>query len=65
MPSSSNTSGERYDITEVRFEWSDMGVSHWTVFFTKADGTQWCLRVQGNDELAAYAEAIRKLDGAS
>jgi len=58
-------SGERYDITEVRFEWSDMGVSHWTVFFTNnLDDTKWCLRVQGNDELDAFVEAIRILEGA-
>lgn len=65
MPSSSSMSGKSYVITEVELAWKDNGNSYWTVFFTKADGTQWCLRVQGNDELSAYAEAIRKLDGAS
>lgn len=65
MPSSNPTSGDPYTITDVRYEWTDLGVSSWAVFFTKADGTKWCLRVRGRDELAAYAEAIRQLDGAS
>lgn len=58
-------SGDPYTITEVRHDWTDLGIKRWTVFFTKADGSQWCLRVQGNDELAAYVEATRKLDGSS
>lgn len=65
MPSSNPTSGDPYTITDVRYEWTDLGVSSWTVFFTKADGTKWAIRVRGSDELAAYAEAIRQLDGAS
>lgn len=58
-------SGDPYVITEVRHGWTDNGHNHWTVFFTKADGSKWCLDVMGSDELAAYVEATRKLDGAS
>lgn len=56
--------GEDYTITEVRHAWTG-GHKFWTVYFTKMDGTEWCLHVQGSDELAAYAEAIRKIEGVS
>lgn len=58
-------SGDPYVITEVSHDWTDNGHNYWTVFFTKADGSKWCLRVGGSDELAAYVEATRRLDGAS
>lgn len=68
MPSSSNTSGERYVITEVRFEWTDNGHSYWTVFYHMEGSNPkegWGIRVRASDELDAYTKAMRKLEGAS
>lgn len=64
MPSSSNTSGDEFTITEVRREWTDLGITYWTVFYVRDEEPGWCLQVTGNDELAAYAQAVRKLEGA-
>ena len=67
MPSSSSMSGKSYVITEVELAWKDNGNSYWTVFFRVEDNNPkdgWYIRVWARDELAAYAEAIRKLDGA-
>jgi hypothetical protein len=58
-------SGKGYVITAVELDWKDNGNSYWTVFFTKADGSQWCLRVQARDELDAYTLAMNELEGAS
>lgn len=68
MPSSNPTSGDPYTITEVRYEWTDNGHSYWTVFYhmegsDPKDG--WGIRVRATDELGAYVEAIRRLEGAS
>lgn len=64
MPSSSHMSGEAFTITEVRYDWSDNGHSYWTVYFTKADNSKWAVRVEGVDELGAYVQATRQLEGA-
>ena len=57
--------GKSYTITEVRHDWSDNGHNYWAVFFTREDCTNWFVRVTGSDELGAYVEATRRLDGAS
>lgn len=65
MPSSSNTSGETFTITEVVHAWTDNGNRMWNVYYTREDGTQWVLRDWARDELDAYTKAMRKLEGAS
>lgn len=65
MPSSSNTSGETYTITEVTHAWTDNGNKMWNVSLTRGDGTRWTMRHWARDELDAYVIAMRKLEGAS
>ncbi len=56
-----------YIITEVRHDWTDNGHNYWTVFYhmegsNPKDG--WYIRVRASDELGAYVEATRRLEGA-
>ncbi len=66
MQSSSNTSGERFEITEITREWVDNGHIMFGVRYTRLDeGTKWYMRHWARDELDAYTIAMRKLERAS
>lgn len=68
MPSSSSMNGKSYVITEARYDWTDNGHKFWTVFYHMEGSNPkegWGIRVRASDELGAYVEAIRRLEGAS
>ena len=66
MQSSSNMSGETYEITEITRDWVDNGNIMFGVRVTRlSDGTKWFMRHWARDELDAYTLAMRKLERAS
>jgi hypothetical protein len=65
MPSSSNTNGEKFTVTEVQHLWTDNGNKMFNVWYVRENGSKWALRTWARDELDAYVAAMRKLEGAS